>query len=89
MHYFSFLYCAKICTGCTDCFTQVLFSFGEQKKWPLVAKYRRSTYTGRIVLELAWKDSALVVLDKWSSCLIEELAAFVLKKHACGNSVFN
>ena len=43
------------------------FSFGEQKKWPLVALDRWSSYTVTIAWELAWMDSVLVVLVKCSS----------------------
>ena len=35
--------------------------------WPLVALDRWSFYTVTNGWELAWVDSALVVLDKWSS----------------------
>ena len=43
------------------------FSFVEQKKWSLVMLDRWLSYTVMIVWELAWVDSALVVLDEWSS----------------------
>ena len=43
------------------------FSFGGQKKWSLVALDRWSSYTITTVWELAWADSALVVLDDWLS----------------------
>ena len=43
------------------------FSIGEQKKWPLVALDRWSSYTVTIAWELAWMDSVLVVLVKCSS----------------------
>ena len=52
---------------CSGCFRQVLFSFGRQKKWSLVALDRWSSYTVTIVWEFAGVDSALVVLDEWSS----------------------
>ena len=42
-----------------------LFSFEGKIKWSLVALDRWSSYTVRIVRELDWADSALVVLDKW------------------------
>ena len=45
----------------------VIFSFGRQKKWSLVALDRWSSYTITIIWEFAWADSALVVLDEWSS----------------------
>ena len=38
------------------------FSYGGQKKCLLVTLDRRSTYTVIIVWELAWADSAMVVL---------------------------
>ena len=52
---------------CSGCFRQVFFSFGRQKKWSLVALGSWSSYTVTIVWEFALADSALVVLDKWSS----------------------
>ena len=38
-----------------------------KKKWSLVALNRWSSYTVTNVWELAWADSALVVLDEWLS----------------------
>ena len=43
------------------------FSFGGQKKRSLVALGRCLSYTITIVWRFAWADSALVVLDEWSS----------------------
>ena len=40
---------------------------GEKKKWLLVTSDRWSSYTVTTVWELAWADSALVVLDEWLS----------------------
>ena len=40
------------------------FSFWEQKKWLLVALGWWSSYIVTDVLQLAWTDSALVVLDE-------------------------
>ena len=48
-------------------FRQPFFSFGTQKKWSLVMLDRGSSYTLMIAWEFAWADSALVVLDEWSS----------------------
>ena len=59
-----FLCCIKFFSGC---FRQGFFSFGRQKKWSLVALNRWSSNTVTIVWEFAGADSALVVLDKWSS----------------------
>ena len=42
------------------------FSFGEQKKWLLVALDSWLSYTVTIVWELARADLVLVVLDEWS-----------------------
>ena len=61
---FPFLHWVKFCKGC---FRQGFFSFGKQKKWLLVALDRWSSYTVTIVWEFAWADSALVVVDEWSS----------------------
>ena len=55
---FRFLCLVKFCSGC---FRQVFFSFRRQKKWLLVALGRWSSWT------FAWADSALIVLDEWSS----------------------
>ena len=43
------------------------FSFGRQKKWSLVALDWWLSYTVTVAWEIAWVDSALVVLDEWSS----------------------
>ena len=43
------------------------FHLGDKKKWSLVALDRCSSYTVATVWEFAWADSALVVLDEWSS----------------------
>ena len=43
------------------------FSFGGQIEWSLVALDRWPFYTVTTVWELAWADSALVVLGEWSS----------------------
>ena len=51
---------------CNGCFRQVLFSFGRQKKWSLVAWDRWSSYTVTIVWEFDGANSALVVLKEWS-----------------------
>ena len=64
MHSFPYFRWIKFCSGC---FRQVFFSFGGQKEWSLVALDRWSFYTVTIVWELAWADSALVVLGDWSS----------------------
>ena len=42
------------------------FSFGEQKKWLLVALGSWLSYAVMIVWELARADLVLVVLDEWS-----------------------
>ena len=41
-------------------------SLRDKKKESLVMLDRWSSYTGRIVWEFAWVDSALIILDKWS-----------------------
>ena len=64
--YFSFLFLFLV-MFCIGCFRQVVFSFGCQKKGSLVTLGRCLSYTVTIVWEFAWTDSALVVLDKWSS----------------------
>ena len=61
---FPFLRWVKFCSGRLRQF--FCFSFGDKKKWSLVALDRWWSYTVTIVLELAWTDSALVVLDEWS-----------------------
>ena len=43
------------------------FSFGDKKKWSLVALDRWLSYTVTVVWEIAWVDSALIALDEWSS----------------------
>ena len=43
------------------------FSFARQKKWLLVVLDRWLSYTVTIVWIFAWTDSALVVLEEWSS----------------------
>ena len=43
------------------------FSFWGQKNWSLVMLDRSLSDTLTIAWELAWVDSALVVLDVWSS----------------------
>ena len=43
------------------------FSFWGQKNWSLVMLDRSLSDTLTIAWELAWVDSALVVLDEWSS----------------------
>ena len=43
------------------------FSFGRQKKWLLVVLDTWTSYTVTIAWEFAWADSALAVLDEWSS----------------------
>ena len=62
MRCFLFLHWIKFCSGC---FRWIFFSFRGQKKWLLVALDRWSSYTVTIVWELAWVDSAMVILDKW------------------------
>ena len=61
---FPFLCWIKFCSGW---FRKGFFTFGRQRKWLLVALERWSFYSVAIVWELAWADSALVILDKWSS----------------------
>ena len=78
---FLFLRWIKFCSGC---FRRGFFSFGGQKKWSLVALDRWSSYTVTIVWELAWADSALVVLDKWLSCRGGRLSKF-----DCNSLCFN
>ena len=61
---FSFLCWVKFC----DCFREVLFLFGRQKKkWSLVTLDRWLSYTVTTVWEFAWADSALAVLNEWPS----------------------
>ena len=60
---FPFICQAKFCSGC---FRQVFFSLVRPKKQSLIALDRWSSYTVMIVWELAWVDSALVILDQWS-----------------------
>ena len=60
---FQFLRWVKFCW----LFQTGFFSFGRQKKWLLVALGRWSSYTVMVVWEFARVDSALVVLDEWSS----------------------
>ena len=67
------LHWVKFCNGC---FRQFFFSFGRQKKWLLVVIGRWSSYTITIVWEFAWADSALVVLDVWSSYRCDRLNRF-------------
>ena len=64
--FFPFLCWVKFCIGC---FRQVFFffSFQRQNKWPLVGLDRQSSYAVTIAWEFAKMDSALVVLDEWSS----------------------
>ena len=57
-----FLHWMEFCSGC---YRQGFFHFGD-KKWSLVALDRLLSYTVMIVWELAWVDSALVVLNNWS-----------------------
>ena len=63
MNCFPFFWWIKFCSGCL---IQV-FSFGGQKKWSLVALDNWSSYIVKIVWELAWAESVLVILDEWSS----------------------
>ena len=56
----------KLIKFCSGRFRQI-FSFGRRKKWLLIALDRWLSYTVMIVWEFAWVDSALVVLDEWSS----------------------
>ena len=42
------------------------YSLGEGLQWSLVALDRWSSYTVTIAWEMAWEDSALVVLNQWS-----------------------
>ena len=51
----------------SGCFRQAFFHLGDQKKCSLIAFNRWSSYTVTIVREFAGADSALVVLDEWSS----------------------
>ena len=44
-----------------------LYYLRSKKKWSLVALDRWLSYKVMIVWELGWVDSALVILDKWSS----------------------
>ena len=64
MHYFPFLHWIKLCSGC---FRQVIFNFGDKKKCSLVALSRWSSYAVTTAWELAWMDSALVILGEWST----------------------
>ena len=59
----SHFFADKVFSGC---FRQV-FSFGRQKKWLLVVLDTWTSYTVTIAWEFAWADSALAVLDEWSS----------------------
>ena len=52
------------------------FSFGGQKKWSLVALGKWSSYAVTVVWELAWADSALVVLDEWLSYIGGRISRF-------------
>ena len=51
----------------SGCFRQAFFRVGDKKKWSLVGLDRWSSYTITIVKEFVWADSALVILDEWSS----------------------
>ena len=72
MHSYPLLHWIKFCSSC---FRQA-FSFWGQKKWSLVVLDRQSSYTVPIVWELAWADSALVILDEWSSYRHGQLSRF-------------
>ena len=52
---------------CSGCFRQVLFSFGRQNK--VVAGRVRQVVVlySNDCMGICWGDSALVVLDEWSS----------------------
>ena len=45
---------------------RAIFPLGDKKKWLLVALDRWFSYTVTIAPELAWADSKLVVLQRWS-----------------------
>ena len=64
MHCFPFLHWIKFFSGC---FRQFIFHLGDKKKLSLVALERWLSYTVKIVWELAWTDSSLVILDEWLS----------------------
>ena len=64
MHCFPFLRWIKLCSAC---FRQVFFHLEDKRKWSLVRLDRWLCYRVTIVWELAWVDSVLVALDKWSS----------------------
>ena len=49
-----------------DCSRQVFFHLGD-KKWLMVTLDRCSSYTVTLVWELAWANSALVILEEWLS----------------------
>ena len=51
----------------SGCFRQGFSSFGREKEWLLAALDRWLPYTVTVVQEFAWADSALVILDEWSS----------------------
>ena len=70
---FLFLCWVRFCSGC---FRQVFFSFGRQKKWSLVAFDRLLSSTVTLVWEFALADSALIVLDEWSSYIGGRLTRF-------------
>ena len=63
MRCFPFLRWKKFGSGC---FRQV-FSFRGQKEGSPVALNKWSSYIVTIAWEFAWTDSALAVLDEWSS----------------------
>ena len=46
---------------------RVFFRLGGQNKWSLVMLDICSSYTVTVVWKFAWANSALVVLDEWSS----------------------
>ena len=83
MHSFPFFRWIKFCSGC---FKQVFFLLGD-KKWLLVALDRWSSYTVMIVWELAWADSALVVLGEWSTYRGGHMSRFDCISFQCPNAL--
>ena len=67
-----FLCCVKFCSGC---FRQFFFIW-KTKKWSLVALDMLSSYAVTTEWKFARADSALVVLDKWSSYKGDHLNRF-------------
>ena len=53
------------------------FSFGRQKKWLLGALDMWLSYTVTIIWELAWVDTALVILDEFLFVLFLEAISMI------------